>query len=200
MAEQEAHKGRPRQPRLDSALLAAGLEVFLERGYHGASLAEIARRAGVGTPAIYRRWPTKADFAMDVVAHVGEPEPIPDTGSIRRDLTAFLRLRLRTWSTPMFQQLLLPLVLEAWADPKLTQKVRERFIAYRGPNLHPRIRRAVASGELRRGTDPDRLVDQLMGTVTMPILFSQDLPKMSEAAAIVDHLLDGFASPDHHGR
>lgn len=200
MAEQEPHKGRPRQPRLDTALLAAGLEVFLERGYHGASLAEIARRAGVGTPAIYRRWPTKADFGMDVVAHIGQPDPIPDTGAIRSDLAEFLRLRLRTWSTPMFHQLLLPLVLEAWADPKLTQDVRDRFIAYRGPNLKPRIVRAVAAGQLRPDTDPDRLVDVLMGTVVMPLLFSQDMPKESEASSIVDKVLDGFAPRDHDDR
>src|SRR5450759_2490151 len=94
--------GRPRDPRLDDALLEAGLAVFLESGYSAASLTKIARRAGVGTPAIYRRWPTKADLAMAIVEHVAEPEPMPDNGSIRDELVAFMALRLRTWTKPLF--------------------------------------------------------------------------------------------------
>src|ERR1700720_3182480 len=61
--------GRPRDPRLNHALLEAGLAVFLESGYGAASLSEIARRAGVGTPAIYRRWPTKTDLAIAIIEH-----------------------------------------------------------------------------------------------------------------------------------
>src|ERR1700687_467004 len=112
MSEPGRRPGRPRNRRLDEALLEAGLAVFLEAGYGAASLAEIARRAGVGTPAIYRRWPTKADMAIDVVEHVAEAEAIPDTGSIRDDLVAFMTLRLRTYRTPLFRKLFIPLVME----------------------------------------------------------------------------------------
>src|SRR5260370_17540523 len=108
MGEPGRKPGRPRDSRLDKALLEAGLAVFLESGYSGASLAEIARRAGVGTPAIYRRWPAKADMAIDIVEHVSEPEATPGTGCIRRDLAAFMKLRLRTWTTPLFLTVLLP--------------------------------------------------------------------------------------------
>src|ERR1700681_1371283 len=112
MAEPGRRPGRPRDRRLDEALLEAGLAVFLEAGYSAASLAEIARRAGVGTPAIYRRWPTKADMAIDVVEHLAEAEAIPDTGSIRDDLVAFMTLLLRTYRTHLFRKLFIPLVME----------------------------------------------------------------------------------------
>lgn len=42
-------------------LVAAAVEVFAEQGL-GASLDEIARRAGVGNATLYRRFPTRADL------------------------------------------------------------------------------------------------------------------------------------------
>jgi AcrR family transcriptional regulator len=194
VSKEPRRPGRPRQSRLDEALLDAGLAVILERGYHGASLAEIARRAGAGTPAIYRRWPTKAELAMDLVVRVNLPEPIPDTGSIRNDLVEFMRLRLETWATPVFRQLLLPLVLEGFAEGSVAAAVGERFIQYRRA-LDARIRRAVSAGELRADTNPTRLLDLLMGTVTMPLLFFQDIPPVDQAESIVDQVLSGFAIP-----
>jgi AcrR family transcriptional regulator len=175
--------------------LESALEVFLERGYHAASLTEIARRAGVRTPAIYRRWPTRAALAMDIIVRVAEPEPIPDSGSIRDDLVAFMALRLRTWTTPFFRQVLLPVLMEGIAAGPLAAQVRERFVDYRKA-LVERIRRSIQAGELRADTDPDRLLDLLMGTVSMPLLFFQDVPAIDEAGRIVDQVLSGFALDD----
>jgi AcrR family transcriptional regulator len=193
MGEPGRKPGRPRDSRLDQALLEAGLAVFLESGYSGASLAEIARRAGVGTPAIYRRWPTKADMAIDIVEHVSEPEPIPDTGSIRDDLVAFMKLRLRTWTTPMFRKVVLPTLMEGNREGAVASDISVRFASYRKA-LEARIGRSIEAGELRVGTNPGRLVDLLMGTIAMPLLFFQEPPAVDEADMIVDQVLSGFAA------
>jgi AcrR family transcriptional regulator len=186
--------GRPRDSRLDDALLETAMAVFLERGYHGATFTEIARRAGVGTPAIYRRWATKAQLALDIVVRENKPEPIPDTGSIRDDLVAFMRLRLSTWATPLFRQIVLPLMLQGFVEGSVGTEVRQRFFEYRKA-LAGRIQRSVAAGELRPGTEPTRLLDLLMGTVSMPLMWFQDIPPIDEAESIVDQVLSGFASP-----
>jgi AcrR family transcriptional regulator len=193
LTEEPRRPGRPRDPRLDEALLECGLAVILERGYYAATVTEIARRAGVGTPAIYRRWPTKVEFAMDLMVRVSEPEPIPETGSIRDDLVSFMALRLRTWSAPLFRQLVFPALLEAQAKGTLAIQMGERFSEYRRA-LAARIRRSVESGELRSDTNPDRLIDLLMGTITMPMLFFQDLPGIEDAPSIVDQVLSGYSA------
>jgi AcrR family transcriptional regulator len=194
VAELRRLPGRPRDPRLDGAILDAGLAVFLESGYGSASLAEIARRAGIGTPAIYRRWPTKTDLAIAIIEHVAEPEPIPDTGSIRDDLVAFIALRLRTWSTPLFRRLIFPTLMQGTAEGSIAAEIGTRFQEHRKA-LEARIGRSVEAGELRPGTDPSRLVDLLMGTIAMPILFFQEPPAVDDAAAIVDQVLAGFGMP-----
>jgi AcrR family transcriptional regulator len=194
------HAGRPRNPKVDGALLDAALEVFLERGYHGASLAEIARRAGVGTPAIYRRWRTKAEVGVDVVRRQAEPAPIPDTGSIRNDLVTFMRQRIRLFGGRFFHYLLFPLV----TDPGLSATVQASFLDYRQP-LEERIRAAIEGGDLRPDTDPARLIDMLMGSIVTPLLFSAPLPSRSDAESIVDQALGGFGAaratpPAHRSR
>ena len=203
MSEAPRRPGRPRSARLDDALLEAGLAVILEHGYHGATFTEIARRTASGTPAIYRRWPTKAALAIDIVEQVSEQEPIPDTGSIRDDLVSFMTLRLRTWTTPVFRQLLLPVLVEGRTGGALAAEVEERFLGYRRP-LAARIRRSVDTGELRADTKPGQLIDILMGSIVMPLLFFQDPPAVDEAGKIVDQVLSGFVPrdtiPDHNPR
>lgn len=198
MGEDARSPGRPRDPRLDDALLQAGLEVIIERGYHAATLTEIARRAGVGTPAIYRRWRTKAELAMDIMLRATQPEGVPDTGSIRDDLVEFMVRRLQTWATPIFRQLVFPVILEGHVEGALAAGVREQFVGFREA-FAARVGRSIEAGELGPQTNPNRLVDLLMGTVAVPMLFFQDLPAEGEAGSIVDQVMSGF-SPQGRAR
>ncbi len=52
---------------LGERLLAAAAEVFAERGYERAGVAEIARRAGVTTGAIYGRYRGKAELLVEAI-------------------------------------------------------------------------------------------------------------------------------------
>jgi AcrR family transcriptional regulator len=166
-------------------------EAFLEHGYSATTFSEVARRAGVGTPAIYRRWPSKAAMAIDLFYEEMGESPIPDSGSIRRDLVEFMHLRLTHWGTPMFHQVVLPLLLHGLSDPHVERAIGGRLVDYRKPMVE-RIRRAIEAGQLRAEVDPSRLLDLLMGTVVMPLLFNQPLPVDTEAEAIVDQVLTGL--------
>lgn len=61
--------GRKREARAnDTAVLAAAREVFAAQG-HGASMADVARRAGVGVGSVYRRYPTKEALVEALRVH-----------------------------------------------------------------------------------------------------------------------------------
>lgn len=60
---------RPRAGRLPrrarrAQLLEVSLEVFVEQGYHAASMDEIAERAGVSKPVVYQHFPGKLDLYL----------------------------------------------------------------------------------------------------------------------------------------
>ena len=46
-------------PDKREAILAAALEAFVEKGFHGTAVPEIAARAGVGAGTIYRYFESK---------------------------------------------------------------------------------------------------------------------------------------------
>ena len=54
---------------LTERLLDAAVEVFAERGFEAARVAEIARRAGLTTGAIYARWLGKRDLIVAAIRH-----------------------------------------------------------------------------------------------------------------------------------
>ena len=54
--------GRPRDPRIDAAILAATAELLVTIGYSNLSLAAVAERAGTTKSALYRRWSSKAEL------------------------------------------------------------------------------------------------------------------------------------------
>jgi AcrR family transcriptional regulator len=71
--------GTTRAERTEQRVLAAARGLFVERGYRGTTLSEVAKAAGVADRTIYVRFATKADLLKRVVdvAVVGDTEPVP---------------------------------------------------------------------------------------------------------------------------
>ena len=67
--------GRPARVNR-SQVLSAAREAFVERGYEGATLSEIAGRVGVSAAALLRHAPTKRDLFVACMGE-GEPETMP---------------------------------------------------------------------------------------------------------------------------
>jgi AcrR family transcriptional regulator len=54
-------------PLLVGPVLGAALDVFVEMGYHGASVRDIARRAGLSVPGIYHHYATKQEMLTTIL-------------------------------------------------------------------------------------------------------------------------------------
>ena len=80
---------RRRGDVLRDAVFAGALAEIAEFGVRGASMDRIAKRAGTGKAALYRRWPNVRALALDVFISTLEaalPPSLPDTGSLRDDM------------------------------------------------------------------------------------------------------------------
>jgi AcrR family transcriptional regulator len=60
-------RGRPRRAEADAEILQAALAMLRAGGYRELSLDEVARRGGTAKSSIYRRWPSKAALAVEIV-------------------------------------------------------------------------------------------------------------------------------------
>ncbi|MGV9710707.1 TetR family transcriptional regulator [Gordonia sp. NPDC003424] len=99
-AEPRTAPGRPRDPDKDLAVLDAARGLLAEGGYGAATIAAIARRAGVGTPTVYRRWPRRESLIEDAVFGSRDIPLPPITGDLHRDLRGWVRAFLTHLADP----------------------------------------------------------------------------------------------------
>ncbi|WP_310778499.1 TetR/AcrR family transcriptional regulator [Mycobacterium sp. Z3061] len=174
--------GRPRDPRIDAAVLDATVELLAETGYPGLLVSAIARRAGTSKPAIYRRWPSKAHLVHEAVFPIGAATEIPDTGSLRQDLREMVCRTMEVLSTPAARAALPGLIGEMATDPTLHAALLERFSGLIGGGLSDLLAKAAARGEVRPDVTAPELAEALAGVTLLGLL--------TRAAALDDAWID----------
>ena len=162
--------GRPRDPRIDDAVLRATVELLAETGYPGLSVSAIAERAGTSKPAIYRRWPSKAHLVHEAVFPIGAATTIPDTGSLPEDLREMVRRTTAFLTTPPARSALPGLVGEMASDPTLHSALLERFADIFAGGLAEWLERATGQGEVRTGVTAAELAEAIAGITLLGLL------------------------------
>ncbi len=166
--------GRPRDPRIEQAVLAATVDLLVERGYADLNLADVARRARTTKPAIYRRWRSKAHlvheaaFPVEDAAHV-EADGRSD-GTVAGELRLMVATSTRMLSTPAARAAMPGLVAEFQADPLLHQSLLERFRQGPMADVADRLQAAARSGEARADLEPDAVIGLIAGAVLFALL------------------------------
>lgn len=76
-------------PRIAS-LLAAAEQVFLTKGYHNATMSDIARQAGMSKRTVYTLIPSKEELFAELLAHRQSQVqfPVPEPGWTDEDILA----------------------------------------------------------------------------------------------------------------
>jgi AcrR family transcriptional regulator len=160
-----ARPGRPRSKQAEQAILRAAADVLAERGLAAMSIEEVAARAAVGKATIYRRWSTRGTLALDAFeADYLKRQPLPDTGSLRGDLTVALRTWVRLVTRTPIGRTLTGLLAEAQRDPGLAAAWSRQVIGPMRAERRIMVRRAIARGEIPADTDADVVMDLLFGS------------------------------------
>jgi AcrR family transcriptional regulator len=174
--------GRPRDRRIDRALRRATLELLRERGYGGVSVEAVAARAGVGKPAIYRRFASKPELVFAHAIHGPELGPPPDTGSLRGDLAALVEGIIGGLAAPAAAAAVPGLLADLARDPELGRRFRATFVEQERARVVAVLERAVGRGELARPPDPALVHACLLGPV-FAWLFLLQAPVARDLAA-----------------
>jgi len=158
-----AEIGRPRDRRIDGAVLAATVDLLGESGYSALSVDAIARRAGTSKPAIYRRWPSKAHLVHEAAFPIGAATELPDTGSLASDIREMLRRSVAVLSTPAARAALPGLLAEMADDSTLHAALLERFGDVLTRGIGERLGAASARGEVRAEVTATDLTELVAG-------------------------------------
>lgn len=164
--------GRPRDRRIDGAVLGATAELLVEVGYADLTMDSVAERAGTTKPAIYRRWRSKAHLVHEAAFPAeGERMQIPDNGVLAEDLRAMVRNAVGMLAHPVARAAIPGLVSEFVADPGLHAALLERLQAGALGAARDRLVAAAAAGEARADLDPDAVIEAMAGTALIALLF-----------------------------
>ena len=141
------------------ALTRAFFNEWARTGYSGLSLERVARSAGVGKAALYRRWPDKAVMASDLLSRVGLTiTDVKEQESLEDDLKAALFAIRRVLRHRLVKRILMDLHAEIERTPALERAIRP-FQRARRERIDTLIDRAIERGELAPSIDRETAAD-----------------------------------------
>ncbi len=179
-----------RKPRVDAQrnrerILEVAREAFTQHGPE-ATLDDIARRAEIGPGTLYRHFPTRA--ALIEAVFRSQVEKLIAAGQ-RYTVTMRPLEALRAWMSVFVDYVAgKTLILPAMDTvPGGSMRMIEGTRGMIHGTFRGLVQRAVDSGDLRAGTDPDDIIRAFIG-----VFYTTSLPGWeSSARRIVDILIDG---------
>lgn len=174
-------KGRPRDPAIDAAVVAATRELLEESGFAGTTVQEVSRRSGIHPPGIYRRWPSRIALIEDAAFGDLATVSVEPTGDLTTDLRAFVSAYEASFDTPACRAAI-PGLLAAYgarpepsADMWVHLSVRPQFAAI-----------LAASDDVDPAMDPDAAFDVLLSLVLARLV----IPPIANAKRPISHVVN----------
>jgi len=182
--------GRPRDPRIDAAVLGAAADLLAEVGYANLTMAAVAERAGTTKTALYRRWSSKAELVHEAAFPAAPTALATPEGDIGGDVRAMVAAARDVFTSPVVRAALPGLIADMADDADLHARVVSRFVELFGV-VRDRLDHAVARGEVHADVDPQRMIEIIGGATLLRLLLdpggSLDDDWVEQTAAIVNH-------------
>jgi AcrR family transcriptional regulator len=162
-------KHTPRRMRRAQEILNAARDIFLEKGFGGASVAEIAAKVGVVEGLVYAYYPTKRDLLNDVLCGMYVPLIRDIEDSFSRIQGVRSRLRFLIWrhlrvyvEEPGLSRLVLH---EVRTGPEYFKSVLHDLHVRYTTFLVCTLQEAIEHGEIRADIDIELLRSMVYGGI-----------------------------------
>ncbi|MEU8824729.1 TetR/AcrR family transcriptional regulator [Streptomyces sp. NPDC048636] len=176
-----------RSERVRSAVHQAVIDLLSDPDVVELTIPAIAQRAGVNHTSVYRRWGSREALLTDVaITRLEEDWPLPDTGTLRGDLTEWVAAGAATVFKPEGRLLVRAMALSMPGSPQ-AQAERAQLFARRGGAIERIRERATARGE--NPPPLDQILDQLIAPLYMRALFGSAPPPPGYPELLVERLL-----------
>ncbi|MFI7591490.1 TetR/AcrR family transcriptional regulator [Micromonospora sp. NPDC049359] len=175
---------------ITTAIRRALMQELAAVGYGRLSIEAVARRAGVSKTAVYRRWSSKLDLVVEIVAAAAHGKlPVLDTGTLRGDLALLFQAVAHALRHPLASQIIPDLLAEAARNPAIDETLRQVLRARQQEIGGRLVIRAVQRGELPADTDPDAAVDLIVG----PLYWRLAIARLPLTDSYLDNLVESVA-------
>lgn len=166
-------------------MIDATRELLREHGFAGVTIEAVSALSGVAKTTIYRQWADRDHLLLDSCAAAKGSVVVHDTGDLRADLVAGLRM-LAGVLTAGDLAALFPAMIEASERSPEFRALNEVHLAENRAPLRDRLRIAVKRGELKPGVD----LETLMAVLAGPLFYRRLIVRHSLSKSFVDDLVD----------
>jgi AcrR family transcriptional regulator len=189
-------KGRPplQTAASHAAIMEAVYALLQEKSIRDLTIEEVAKRARVGKPTIYKWWSTKAALVLAMLCERMAPNLEKPTSMTAEESLRFRVRRLIDAFNGPFGKIVAGLIAEGQSDPAVLQEFFDRWVRPRRNATIVDLQRGKKSGELWSGSEPELLNDAIFGAIYYRLLWRSGPLTKRFGEELVEQVIRGHRS------
>lgn len=186
--------GRPRSHAAQShaAIMEAVYALLQEKSVRDLTIEEVARRAGVSKPTLYKWWPTKAALVMTLLHERIAAQPEKLEGRTAEQALRWRVRRLIAAFNGLFGKVMADMIAEGQSEPSILQELFAQHIGQRRAASISEVERGKAAGEFAADVDPELLIDAVFAPIYFRLLVRNAPLTEAYGEALVSQVLRGL--------
>jgi len=167
-----------------------------EKSVRDLTMEEVAKRAKVGKPTLYKWWPTKGSLVLAMLCermapNLERPTVLGAEGSLRFRV----RSLIDAFNGP-FGKVVAGLIAEGQSEPGVLQEFVDRWVGPRRTATVADLQRSKDAGELGPETEPEVLNDAIFGALYYRLLLGVGPLTGPFGEELVEQVIRGHRSGD----
>src|SRR5881409_848704 len=189
-------KGRPPSEMAAShaAIIDAVYALLQEKSVRDLTMEEVAKRAKVGKPTLYKWWPTKATLVLAMLCERMAPNLEKPTVLTAEESLRFRVRRLIDAFNGPFGTIVAGLIAESQSEPGILQQFFDRWVSPRRTATIADLQRGRNAGELRSEAEPELLNDAIFGAIYYRLLLRSGPLTKRFGEELVEQVIRGHRS------
>ena len=177
-----------------AAIMDAVYALLQEKSVRDLTMEEVAKRAKVGKPTLYKWWPTKATLVLAMLCERMAPNLEKPTVLTAEESLRFRVRRLIDAFNGPFGKIVAGLIAEGQSEPAILQEFFDRWVSPRRNATIADLQRGKNAGELRSETEPELLNDAIFGAIYYRLLLRSGPLTRRFGEELVEQVIRGHRS------
>ena len=194
-----SHRGRKGRPPSEmaashDAIMDAVYALLQKKSVRDLTMEEVAKRAKVGKPTLYKWWPTKATLVLAMLCERMAPNlAMPTVLTAEESLRLRVRRLIDAFNGP-FGKIVAGLIAEGQSEPAIRQDFFDRLVSPRRTATIADLQRGKNAGELRSEAEPELLNDAIFGAIYYRVLLRSGPLTRRFGEELVEQVIRGHRS------